>query len=74
VDRVLGHREIVVRGIGDQLVQVPGIAGATDLGDERSFSFSMCPPCGRQLAKTAGGRPAAGDAMTKPVVAELTFF
>jgi two-component system chemotaxis sensor kinase CheA len=35
VDRVVGHREIVVRGIGDHLVQVPGIAGATDLGDER---------------------------------------
>jgi len=35
VDRILGHREIVVRALGDQLVQVPGIAGATDLGDER---------------------------------------
>jgi len=35
VDRILGHREIVVRSIGDQLAQVPGIAGATDLGDER---------------------------------------
>ena len=35
VDRVIGHREIVVRGIGDQLVQVPGIAGATDLGNDR---------------------------------------
>jgi two-component system chemotaxis sensor kinase CheA len=35
VDRVIGHREIVVRGIGDHLVQVPGIAGATDLGDDR---------------------------------------
>ena len=35
VDRVVGHREIVVRGIADHLVQVPGIAGATDLGDEQ---------------------------------------
>jgi two-component system, chemotaxis family, sensor kinase CheA len=35
VDRILGHREIVVRSVGDQLAQVPGIAGATDLGDER---------------------------------------
>jgi two-component system chemotaxis sensor kinase CheA len=35
VDRVIGHREIVVRGIADELAQVPGIAGATDLGDER---------------------------------------
>ena len=35
VDRILGQREIVVRGINDPLVQVPGIAGATELGDER---------------------------------------
>jgi two-component system chemotaxis sensor kinase CheA len=35
VDRVVGHREIVVRGITDSLAQVPGIGGATDLGDER---------------------------------------
>lgn len=35
VDRVVGHREIVVRGISDSLAQVPGIGGATDLGDER---------------------------------------
>jgi len=35
VDRIVGHREIVVRNIGDSLVQVPGIAGATDLGDEK---------------------------------------
>jgi two-component system chemotaxis sensor kinase CheA len=35
VDRILGQREIVVRGIGDPLVQVPGIAGATELGDEK---------------------------------------
>lgn len=35
VDRILGQREIVVRGISDPLVQVPGVAGATDLGDDR---------------------------------------
>jgi two-component system, chemotaxis family, sensor kinase CheA len=35
VDRVVGHQEIVVRTIGDSLAQVPGIAGATDLGDEK---------------------------------------
>jgi two-component system chemotaxis sensor kinase CheA len=35
VDRILGQQEIVVRTIGDSLVQVPGIAGATDLGDEK---------------------------------------
>jgi two-component system, chemotaxis family, sensor kinase CheA len=35
VDRIIGQREIVVRGISDPLVQVAGIAGATELGDEQ---------------------------------------
>jgi two-component system chemotaxis sensor kinase CheA len=35
VDRILGQREIVVRGINDPLVRVAGIAGATELGDEQ---------------------------------------
>lgn len=35
VDRIIGQREIVLRGISDPLVQVAGIAGATELGDER---------------------------------------
>ena len=33
VDRVEGIREIVVRSITDPLIQVPGISGATELGD-----------------------------------------
>lgn len=35
VDRILGQREIVVRAINDPLIQVRGIAGATELGDGR---------------------------------------
>jgi two-component system chemotaxis sensor kinase CheA len=35
VDRILGQREIVVRGISDPLAQVKGISGATELGDQR---------------------------------------
>lgn len=35
VDRILAQREIVVRAINDPLVQVPGIGGATELGDGR---------------------------------------
>jgi two-component system, chemotaxis family, sensor kinase CheA len=35
VARVLGRREIVVRPVLDPLVQVPGVAGATELGDGR---------------------------------------
>ena len=33
VDRILGQREIVVRAVSDPLIQVAGIAGATELGD-----------------------------------------
>jgi two-component system, chemotaxis family, sensor kinase CheA len=35
VDRVLGQQEIVVRSMIDPLLHVPGIAGATELGDGR---------------------------------------
>ncbi|HKR22707.1 MAG TPA: chemotaxis protein CheW, partial [Pyrinomonadaceae bacterium] len=35
VDRILGQREIVVRAIKDPLAQTKGIAGATELGDQR---------------------------------------
>ena len=33
LDAVLGHREVVVKNLGPQLAKVPGIAGATVLGD-----------------------------------------
>jgi two-component system, chemotaxis family, sensor kinase CheA len=35
VDRITGQREIVVRTITDPLLRVPGIVGATELGDGR---------------------------------------
>ncbi len=35
VDRAVGQREVVVRGLTDPLVKVAGVAGATDLGDGR---------------------------------------
>lgn len=35
VDKVVGLREVVVRSLNDPLVDVPGIAGATELGDGR---------------------------------------
>lgn len=33
IDRMLGQQEVVVRPLDDVLVKVPGIVGATDLGD-----------------------------------------
>ncbi len=35
VDALLGQQEIVVRALADPLVQTPGLAGATELGDGR---------------------------------------
>jgi chemosensory pili system protein ChpA (sensor histidine kinase/response regulator) len=35
VDELVGNREVVVKNIGPQLARVPGIAGATVLGDGR---------------------------------------
>ena len=35
-DRVIGQREIVVRGVNDPLLKVPAISGATELGDGRA--------------------------------------
>jgi chemosensory pili system protein ChpA (sensor histidine kinase/response regulator) len=35
LDAVAGHREVVVKNLGPQLAQVPGLAGATVLGDGR---------------------------------------
>jgi two-component system chemotaxis sensor kinase CheA len=36
VNRVLGLREIVVRPLTDSVIRVPGISGATELGDGRA--------------------------------------
>lgn len=33
VDKMLGQQEVVVRPLSDPLVKVPGVSGATDLGD-----------------------------------------
>jgi two-component system chemotaxis sensor kinase CheA len=35
VDRVRAQREIVIRPLADPLLHVPGISGATELGDGR---------------------------------------
>ncbi|HEY9664505.1 MAG TPA: chemotaxis protein CheW, partial [Allocoleopsis sp.] len=33
IDRIVGQQEIVVRALTDPLVQVPGVVGATELGN-----------------------------------------
>jgi two-component system chemotaxis sensor kinase CheA len=52
VDRILGQREIVVRAIKDPLAQSKGIAGATELGDQRAVLILDITAL-RQLAVTS---------------------
>ena len=52
VDRILGQREIVVRAIKDPLAQSKGIAGATELGDQRAVLILDISAL-RQLAVTS---------------------
>jgi two-component system chemotaxis sensor kinase CheA len=33
IERMLGQQEVVVRPLNDSLIKVPGVSGATDLGD-----------------------------------------
>jgi two-component system chemotaxis sensor kinase CheA len=58
VDRIVGHREIVVRAVSDPLVRVDGIAGATDLGDGRVVlildPMSIARLTRRRAARTIG--------------------
>jgi two-component system chemotaxis sensor kinase CheA len=59
VDRILGQREIVVRAINDPLIQVAGIAGATELGDGRIVLILDAATLGRASQRTDGSRPLA---------------
>jgi two-component system chemotaxis sensor kinase CheA len=66
VDRILGQREIVVRTIGDALLKVDGIGGATELGDGRVVLILDVPALVRR-ARTVrrprrAVRPPTGDA------------
>jgi two-component system chemotaxis sensor kinase CheA len=62
VDRVLGLREVVVRPLTDPLVRVPGIAGATELGDGRVVLILDAAALSRaaRQARTPGQRRPAG--------------
>ena len=55
-DRVLGLREVVVRPLADPLVQGPGLAGATELGDGRAVLILDA----AGLARLARGRRPGG--------------
>jgi two-component system chemotaxis sensor kinase CheA len=54
VDRISSQREIVVRSLDDALIRVPGVAGATDLGDGRAVLILDLPALARQRAASPG--------------------
>lgn len=63
VDRAIGQREIVVRGLNDPLVKVAGVAGATDLGDGRVVLILDVAALRHSVR---GGRLSAGSGEARP--------
>ena len=67
VDRIHGQREVVVRALNDPLVQVPGVAGATELGNGRpvlildamSLTSGIARPHNPQNPPTVSAKPTA---------------
>jgi two-component system chemotaxis sensor kinase CheA len=56
VHRMLGRQEVVIRPLGDPLVERPGIAGATDLGDGRPTLVLDLAALTRAVVPVAEGR------------------
>jgi two-component system chemotaxis sensor kinase CheA len=54
VDRIVGHREIVVRATADPLIRVGAVAGATDLGDGRAVLILNAAAIARAARGQAG--------------------
>lgn len=55
IDRMLGQQEIVVRPLNDSLLKVPGVSGATDLGDGKPTLVLDLISLGSRLAGERGG-------------------
>jgi two-component system chemotaxis sensor kinase CheA len=56
VDRIVGHREIVVRTTTDPLIRVDGVTGATDLGNGRAVLILDPAAIARQVRDRNGRR------------------
>lgn len=56
VDRIVGHREIVVRTTSDPLIRVEAVTGATDLGDGRAVLILDAAALARQARDRNGRR------------------
>lgn len=65
VERVIGQREIVVRGLVDPWVKVAGVAGATDLGDGRVVL--ILDVAALKVAASGGRRPGRSARERTPI-------
>jgi two-component system chemotaxis sensor kinase CheA len=64
VDRVVGQQEAVVRPLVDPLVRVPGVAGATELGDGRATLVLDVGALTATVRRGASPAPALGSGPT----------
>jgi two-component system chemotaxis sensor kinase CheA len=60
VDRLLGQQDIVIKPLGHSLAGVRGIAGATDLGDQKLVLVIDAAALLDELLTAHGARLAAG--------------
>ncbi|MCD9028884.1 response regulator [Luteimonas sp. BDR2-5] len=68
VDEIIGNREIVVKPVGPQVASIPGIFGATIMGDGRVVVIlDVAPLVRRQLVLAAESAGAASAPESAPV-------
>lgn len=70
VDELIGNQEIVIKNIGPQLARVPGIAGATVLGDG-SIALIINPVVLAQRSRAAQTRPAVSEPVVSKAAAPV---
>src|SRR6185437_7449556 len=69
VDAVLGSREVVVKSVGPQISSVPGILGATIMGDGSAVMIlELAPLLRRAMARRAEGDTSVPEFVTPPTV------
>ena len=67
IDSVIGSREIVVKSVGPQISSIPGIFGATIMGDGSVVMILDLAPLVRRSAALRERAEAAGEAVMLPV-------
>ena len=73
IDSLSGNQEVVVKAVGPQLARVPGLAGATVLGNgEVALIINPVALTARALARAAPAQEEAGATEIPAVAAEVT--